>query len=88
MALWAAGIAVELREVKLAAKPPQLAQASPKATVPVLVLADGTVIDGEVLCWRGQEPLPFEPDGRQGVSHPVSMARPAGRATAKPRFAA
>jgi glutathione S-transferase len=45
MALWAAGIAVELREVKLAAKPPELAHASPKATVPVLVLADGTVID-------------------------------------------
>jgi glutathione S-transferase len=45
MALWAAGITVELREVKLAAKPPQLAEASPKATVPVLVLADGSVID-------------------------------------------
>lgn len=45
MALWAAGITVELREVKLAAKPPELAAASPKATVPVLVLADGTVID-------------------------------------------
>ncbi len=45
MALWASGIAVELREVKLAAKPPELLAASPKATVPVLVLADGTVID-------------------------------------------
>jgi glutathione S-transferase len=45
MALWAAGIAVTLREVKLADKPPELVQASPKATVPVLVLADGTVID-------------------------------------------
>jgi glutathione S-transferase len=45
MALWVAGITVELREVKLAAKPPQLAEASPKATVPVLVLSDGTVID-------------------------------------------
>jgi glutathione S-transferase len=45
MALWVAGITVELREVKLAAKPPELIAASPKATVPVLVLADGTVID-------------------------------------------
>lgn len=45
MALWAAGITAELREVKLAAKPPALIAASPKATVPVLVLADGTVID-------------------------------------------
>jgi glutathione S-transferase len=45
MALWAAGIGAELREVKLAAKPPELIAASPKATVPVLVLSDGTVID-------------------------------------------
>jgi glutathione S-transferase len=45
MALWAAGVTVELREVKLAAKPPALIAASPKGTVPVLVLADGTVID-------------------------------------------
>jgi len=45
MALWAAGITVELREVKLAAKPPALIAASPKATVPVLVLSDGQVID-------------------------------------------
>lgn len=45
MALWLAGVVVELREVKLAAKPPALLAASPKGTVPVLVLADGTVID-------------------------------------------
>ena len=45
MALWAAGVTVTLREVKLAAKPPALIAASPKATVPVLVLTDGTVID-------------------------------------------
>jgi len=45
MALWAAGVTVELREVKLAAKPPALLAASPKGTVPVLVLTDGTVID-------------------------------------------
>jgi len=56
MALWTAGIAAELREVKLAAKPPQLAEASPKATVPVLVLADGaelvTVIDESLAIMR------------------------------------
>ncbi len=45
MALWVAGVTVELREVKLAAKPPALLAASPKATVPVLVLPQGTVID-------------------------------------------
>jgi glutathione S-transferase len=52
MALWAAGIAAELREVKLAAKPPQLLAASPKATVPVLVLSDGTVIDESLAIMR------------------------------------
>jgi glutathione S-transferase len=52
MALWVAGIAVELREVKLAAKPPQLAEASPKATVPVLVLPGGTVIDESLAIMR------------------------------------
>jgi glutathione S-transferase len=56
MALWVAGVTVELREVKLAAKPPELAAASPKATVPVLVLADGpnagTVIDESLAIMR------------------------------------
>lgn len=52
MALWAAGITVELREVKLAAKPPALIAASPKATLPVLVLADGKVIDESLAIMR------------------------------------
>ena len=52
MALWIAGIPVELREVKLANKPPELAQASPKATVPVLVLPDGAVIDESLAIMR------------------------------------
>lgn len=45
MALLASGTACEIREVALGAKPEALRAASPKATVPVLVLADGTVID-------------------------------------------
>lgn len=52
LALWVAGVTVELREVKLAAKPPQLIAASPKATVPVLVLADGAVIDESLAIMR------------------------------------
>ncbi|MEM7702969.1 MAG: glutathione S-transferase [Pseudomonadota bacterium] len=52
MALWVAGIPVELREVKLANKPPELAEASPKATVPVLVLPDGTVIEESLAIMR------------------------------------
>ena len=38
-------IAVDLREVVLRDKPAHMIQLSPKATVPVLWLADGTVID-------------------------------------------
>lgn len=45
LALLARGTPCELREVKLSAKPPELIAASAKATVPVLVLPDGRVID-------------------------------------------
>ncbi|XUU59811.1 glutathione S-transferase [Erythrobacter sp. HA6-11] len=48
MALCSAQIACELREVKLANKPAELIQASEKATVPVLVLPDGTVLEESV----------------------------------------
>lgn len=41
----ASGQVVELREVVLRDKPAEMIEASPKATVPVLVLADGQVID-------------------------------------------
>jgi glutathione S-transferase len=53
LALRAAHIAVELREVALRAKPGALLAASPKATVPVLVLADGRVIDEslDIMLW-------------------------------------
>lgn len=51
MALWMAGITVELREVKLADKPPELGEASPKATVPVLITHDG-VIDESMAIMR------------------------------------
>lgn len=48
LALMVAGIACELREVKLANKPPEMLEISPKATVPVLQLPDGTVIDESI----------------------------------------
>lgn len=48
MGLWIAGITVELREVKLANKPTEMIEASPKATVPVLVQSDGTVVDESI----------------------------------------
>lgn len=60
MALWASGVKVILREVKLGDKPLALREASPKATVPVLVLPDGKVIDEsfEIMLWalRNSDP--------------------------------
>jgi glutathione S-transferase len=53
MALAAAGTGVMLREVLLKDKPAELLVASPKATVPVLVLSDGRVIEEslDVMRW-------------------------------------
>ena len=53
MALVASGAEVMLREVLLKDKPPELVAASPKATVPVLVLSDGRVIEEslDVMQW-------------------------------------
>jgi glutathione S-transferase len=45
MALLVSQTTFTLIEVKLSAKPEALLAASPKGTVPVLILADGTVID-------------------------------------------
>ena len=45
LALLASGTVCEIREVVLRDKPAALIEASPKATVPVLVLRDGQVID-------------------------------------------
>lgn len=48
MALLVSGVAVELREVALGSKPVEMVAASPKATVPVLVLPTGAVIDESI----------------------------------------
>jgi len=45
LALLASGTVCEIREVKLSAKPAEMVTISPKATVPVLLLPDGRVID-------------------------------------------
>jgi glutathione S-transferase len=53
LALLVSGTRCELREVKLAQKPAAMLAASPKGTVPVLVLPDGDVIDEsiEIMRW-------------------------------------
>jgi len=45
MSLYKAGLIFELREIKLRNKPEQMLEASPKGTVPVLILQNGTIID-------------------------------------------
>lgn len=45
LALLASATVCEIREVKLSAKPAQMISASPKGTVPVVILNDGTVIE-------------------------------------------
>ncbi|MDO9024035.1 glutathione S-transferase [Zwartia sp.] len=45
MALRCAGIPVEIREISLRDKPPEMLALSPKGTVPVLHCADGQVIE-------------------------------------------
>ena len=62
LALASSGAAFELREVTLRSKPPELLAASPKGTVPVLVLPDGPVIDEslDVMLWALRQ---HDPDG-------------------------
>ena len=45
MAVAVSGAEVELREVVLRDKPPEMLEASPKGTVPVLLLPDGNVLE-------------------------------------------
>lgn len=56
MALKYAGITLELREITLKDKPAAMLKASPKATVPVLVLQDGRVIEQslDIMHWALQ----------------------------------
>ena len=60
LALAISGTQCELREVKLSAKPTAMLAASPKGTVPVLVLPDGAVVDEslDIMRWalRNRDP--------------------------------
>ncbi|MFY7867537.1 glutathione S-transferase [Roseateles sp.] len=53
LALRYAGVTVEIREIQLRDKPAALLQASPKGTVPVLVLANGQVLEQslDIMAW-------------------------------------
>ena len=66
LALSAAGLDVRVREVVLRDKPAEMLAASPKGTVPVLVLEDGEVIDEslDVMRWALGE---ADPEGWLGT---------------------
>lgn len=69
LALHFAGLDVEIHEVSLRDKPAEMIAISPKATVPVLQLTDGTVLDEslDIILWAlhksdPQKLLPAEPE--------------------------
>ncbi len=72
MALKYAGVAVEIREVALKNKPAHLLQVSPKGTVPVLILQDGTVIEQslEIMYWALQQ---HDADGWLMGNHALTL---------------
>ena len=57
LALQVSGVSYELREIQLRDKPPALLAASPKGSVPVLVLPGGRVVDEswDIMCWALQQ---------------------------------
>ncbi len=65
MGLAYAGIPFEIREVKLQNKPAEMVKVSSKATVPVLVMSDGEVLDEslDILLWSLSV---SDPDGWMG----------------------
>jgi len=52
MALWCAGIQVDLLEISLRDKPAAMLKVSPKGTVPVLHCADGLVLEESLAIMR------------------------------------
>jgi glutathione S-transferase len=71
MALWAAQIQVEVREVSLRQKPQHLLRISPKGTVPVLQLEDGAVLEQslDIMQWALQN---NDPQGWLNIDREVA----------------
>lgn len=61
LALYASGITCELREVVLKDKPNEMIEISPKATVPVMQLQDGRVIEEsrDIMIWAIEQNDPY-----------------------------
>ena len=71
MTLYVSQTIVELREVLLRSKPGALLKASPKGTVPILVLPSGSVIDEsfEIMTWalKTRDPFDWSKNGGETV---------------------
>ena len=68
LAVFSAGIQVELREILLRDKPDAFLRASPKGTVPVVELADGRLLEEsrDVMQWALSQ---NDPEGWLDVQH-------------------
>ncbi len=77
MAIWAASIQVEVREVSLREKPAHLLQISPKGTVPVLQLPDGTVLEQslDIMQWAlaQHDPQGWLNADRDALNHLIAI---------------
>ena len=77
LAVQASAAEVELREILLKDKPAALLQASPKGTVPVLVLADGSVLEQSLdimlLALRQHDPLGWLPPDPAGLNEALAF---------------
>ena len=77
LAIAASGIVCALREVVLARKPPALLQASPKGTVPVLVLPDDIVLEQslDIMLWalRRNDPQQWLPSTEQDLEAALQL---------------
>jgi glutathione S-transferase len=73
MALKYAGVQVEIREISLRDKPKHMITLSPKATVPVLALTDGRVIDEslDIMDWALSQQ---DQDGWRQIDLEAAMA--------------
>lgn len=72
LALWQAGVTVQVHEVSLRDKPAELLRLSPKGTVPVLQLPDGTVLEQslDIMLWALAQ---HDPDGWLQVAPMAEM---------------
>lgn len=70
-----ANISVELREIILKAKPVEMLLVSPKGTVPVLLLADGKVVDEslDILCWAVKQHDPQQWLGKDNACSALKL---------------